>query len=91
MNLPGVRTALDPKQRQRLTRRVVEPSTHERASIYLLLAEVLSRISKLPDAPEAKKVSGYRAWGAGGVGGGGGQERGGAKGQKTANRCPIRS
>jgi len=55
MNLPGVRTPLRSEQRQRLTRRVFEPTLHERATIYLLLAEVLGRLSKLPDAPEAKK------------------------------------
>ena len=32
------------------------PTLHERATIYLLLADVLGRLSKLPDAPEAKKV-----------------------------------
>ena len=34
------------------------PTLHERATIYLLLADVLGRLSKLPDAPEAKKVGG---------------------------------
>ena len=57
INLPGVRTPLKPEQKQKLAgRRVIEPSLHERATIYLLLADVLGRISKLPDAPEAKKV-----------------------------------
>ncbi len=56
MNLPGVRTALTPQQRSRLNRKVVEPTLHERATIYLLLADVLARMSKIPDAPEAKKV-----------------------------------
>lgn len=56
MNLPGVRTALTPQQRARLNRKVVEPTLHERATIYLLLADVLARMSKIPDAPEAKKV-----------------------------------
>ena len=59
INLPGVRTALKPEQRDRLgARRIQEPSMHERATIYLLLADVLGRLSKLPDAPEAKKVRG---------------------------------
>ncbi len=40
MNLPGVRTALTPQQRARVARRVVEPTVYERASVYLLLAEV---------------------------------------------------
>lgn len=59
MQLPGVRSALKPEQRAavqaRAGRRVVEPTLHERATIYLLLADVLGRLSKLPDAPEAKK------------------------------------
>jgi tetratricopeptide repeat protein 21B len=56
MALPGVRAALTPGQRQRLGRRLAEPSTSERASAYLLLAQVLQRLSSKPDAPEAKKV-----------------------------------
>ena len=56
MNLPGVRSPLTPQQRARMTRRVIEPQLHERATIYLLLAHVLSRLSTLLDAPEAKKV-----------------------------------
>ncbi|KAG2502129.1 hypothetical protein HYH03_000619 [Edaphochlamys debaryana] len=55
MNLPGVRTQLSAQQRSRLGRKVTEPTLHERATIYLLLADVLARISKIPDAPEAKK------------------------------------
>ena len=59
MQLPGVRSALKPEQRAavqaRAGRRVVEPTLHERATIYLLLADVSGRLSKLPDAPEAKK------------------------------------
>ncbi|EFJ52945.1 hypothetical protein VOLCADRAFT_78980 [Volvox carteri f. nagariensis] len=55
MNLPGVRTPLSAQQRARMGRKVVEPTLHERATIYLLLADVLARISKIPDAPEAKK------------------------------------
>lgn len=56
MALPGVKAQLTPAQRQRLGRRLAEPSTSERASIYLLLAQVLQRLSAKPDAPEAKKV-----------------------------------
>ncbi len=56
MALPGVRSALTAQQRSRSVRRIIEPTLYERASVYLLLAEVLSRQSKLPDAPEAKKV-----------------------------------
>ncbi len=59
MALPGVRTALTPQQRARQIRRTAEPTMHERASLFLLMAEVLSRLSKLPDAPEAKKVPGW--------------------------------
>ena len=55
MNLPGVRTAMSPQQRARFTRKVVEPSLHERATIYLMLADLLAKMSKMPDAPEAKK------------------------------------
>lgn len=61
MSLPGVRVQLKQEQRARMTRRVIEPQQHERASIFLLLAQVLSRLSKLPDAPEAKKVGVPRA------------------------------
>jgi len=56
MSLPGVRQPLTTQQRARMTRRVIEPQLHERATIFLLLAQCLSRLSKLPDAPEAKKV-----------------------------------
>ncbi|KAG1671374.1 hypothetical protein FOA52_002984 [Chlamydomonas sp. UWO 241] len=55
INLTGVRTALKPEQRARLGPRVATPTMHERATIYLLLADVLGRLSKLTDAPEAKK------------------------------------
>eukprot|EP00798_Chlamydomonas_sp_ICE-L_P019308 gene19309-25961_t len=55
MNLPGVRVALNPTQRARLQRSTSEPSLHERATVYLLLVEVLCKLSKLPDVPEAKK------------------------------------
>jgi hypothetical protein len=30
--------------------------------MYVLMAETLSRMSKLPEAPEAKKVSGLAGW-----------------------------
>ncbi len=56
MAMPGVRTALTPAQRERLVKRGLEPSLHERASIYLLLVEVLAKTSKLLEAPEANKV-----------------------------------
>lgn len=57
MSMPGVRTALTPAQRERLGRKGLEPTLHERATIYLLLAEVLTKTSKMADAPEAKKVT----------------------------------
>jgi tetratricopeptide repeat protein 21B len=56
MAAPGVRAPLTPGQRQRLGRRLAEPSTSERASVYLLLAQALQRLSCKADAPEAKKV-----------------------------------
>lgn len=40
MTMPGVRSALTPRQRARLRLRAAEPTLHERASVYLLLAEV---------------------------------------------------
>ena len=82
MNLPGVRTALRPEQQQAAARqgsggggggrRVHAPTLHERATIYLLLADVLGRLSKLPDAPEAKKVCVCVWWGGAIPRGGGG-------------------
>ena len=56
MGLPGVRSSLSTQQSARMTRRVIEPQLHERATIYLLLAQCLSRLSSKPDVPEAKKV-----------------------------------
>jgi tetratricopeptide repeat protein 21B len=44
MSAPGIRTPLTPDQRARLSRRSLEPSTHERASVYLLLAEAHARL-----------------------------------------------
>lgn len=41
---PGVRAPLSPEQRDRLARRGLEPSLHERASVFLLLADVLQRL-----------------------------------------------
>ncbi|GBF90474.1 hypothetical protein Rsub_03470 [Raphidocelis subcapitata] len=41
---PGVRAPLSAEQRERLSRRGLEPSLHERASVFLLLAEVLQRL-----------------------------------------------
>jgi len=62
MGLPGVRTPLTPAQRQsraalRAAGRPVasEPTLHERVTLFLMMAEVLAKTSKLPDAPEAKK------------------------------------
>ena len=61
MNLPGVKTPLKADQKARLLAGgrkggFAEPSLHERASIYLMLADVLNKLSKGQDAPEAKKV-----------------------------------
>jgi hypothetical protein len=56
MSMPGVRTTLTPQQRAKLGRAATTPSLHERATVYLLLAEVLTRLSTMPDPPEAKKV-----------------------------------
>ncbi|MEW5298948.1 MAG: hypothetical protein WDW36_002017 [Sanguina aurantia] len=57
MSLPGVRKPLTPQQRARMgpRSRILEPSLHERATVYLLLAEVISRLAKVPNAPEATK------------------------------------
>jgi hypothetical protein len=41
---PGVRAPLTAEQRERLARRGLEPSDHERASAFLLLAEVHARL-----------------------------------------------
>jgi hypothetical protein len=50
---PGVRTPLSPAQRERLARGGLAPSDHERASVFLLLAEVHSKLwdARHPAAP----------------------------------------
>lgn len=40
MGLAGVRQALGPQARARMGRKIVEPTLHERATIYLLMAQV---------------------------------------------------
>lgn len=45
LQLPGVRSPLASReQRERLAKKGMEPSTHERASVFLLLAEVHSKL-----------------------------------------------
>lgn len=92
MALPGVRTAMTPQQRGRLGKRLAEPTLAERATIYLLLAEVLSRMAKGPESPEAKKVRGAaRCWGEGVVRGrGGATEKPGQQHLQLAVVCPER-
>jgi tetratricopeptide repeat protein 21B len=57
MALPGVRTAATPEQAARLAKRGCLPSVHERASIYLLLLEIIGKLNKGQETPDAKKVS----------------------------------
>lgn len=56
MALPGVRTAATPEQAAWLAKRGCLPSVHERASIYLLLVEIIGKLNKGQETPEAKKV-----------------------------------
>lgn len=56
MSLPGVRSAASPEQAARLAKRGCLPSVHERARIFLLLAEVITRISKPQAAADVRKV-----------------------------------
>jgi tetratricopeptide repeat protein 21B len=60
MALPGVRTAATAEQAARLAKRDCLPSVHERASIYLLLVEVIGKLNKGQETPEAKKVRPYQ-------------------------------
>ncbi|KAF8072682.1 TTC21B [Scenedesmus sp. PABB004] len=56
MALPGVCSAASPEQAARLARRGCLPSLHERATVFLLLAEVVGRLSPGGrEAPEARK------------------------------------
>uniref|UniRef100_A0A383W643 Uncharacterized protein n=1 Tax=Tetradesmus obliquus TaxID=3088 RepID=A0A383W643_TETOB len=55
MALPGVRTAATPEQAAWLAKRGCLPSVHERASIYLLLVEIIGKLNKGQETPEAKK------------------------------------
>lgn len=54
--LPGVRGTLNAEQAARLAKKGCLPSLHERASIYLLLVEVIGKLTRSPDSAEAKKV-----------------------------------
>lgn len=56
MSLPGVRSAASPEQAARLAKRGCLPSVHERARIFLLLAEVITRIGKPQAAADVRKV-----------------------------------
>lgn len=44
MAAPGIRAPLSAEQRERLSKKGLEPSTHERAGVYLLLAEVHQKL-----------------------------------------------
>jgi hypothetical protein len=57
MSLPGVRSTASPEQAARLDKRGCLPSIHERARIFLLLAEVINRIGKPQAAADMRKVS----------------------------------
>jgi hypothetical protein len=57
MSMPGVRSRLPQEQQQRLQRRGLQPTTHERASLYLHMVDVLKKSTRPADAQEAKKVS----------------------------------
>jgi tetratricopeptide repeat protein 21B len=56
MALPGVRTPLTPAQRQRLAAKGAEPSLHDRASLYVLMAEALLRGGTAADVSQAREV-----------------------------------
>ena len=56
MSLPGVRSPASPEQAARLAKRGCLASVHERARIYLLLAEVITRIGKPQAATDVRKV-----------------------------------
>lgn len=58
MNLPGVRTGkVSSAHRPKPGRPLVLPTVSERATIYLLLAEVQAKLAKSPSAPEVTKVA----------------------------------
>lgn len=54
--LPGVRSALNGEQATRLAKKGCLPSLHERAGIYLLLIEVIGKLTKGQHSDQAKKV-----------------------------------
>jgi tetratricopeptide repeat protein 21B len=56
MGLPGVRSPAAPEQAARLAKRGCLPSLHERASIFLLLAEAVTKQGKVTAAADARKV-----------------------------------
>lgn len=57
MSLPGVRSCAAPEQAARLAKRGCLPSLHERASIFLLLAEAITQQGLPGAAADARKVS----------------------------------
>jgi hypothetical protein len=56
MSLPGVRSWAAPEQAARLAKRGCLPSLHERASIFLLLADVITQQGRPGAAAEATQV-----------------------------------
>lgn len=63
MSLPGVRSAASAEQAARLAKRGCLPSVHERARIFLLLADVIKQEGKPQAAVEVKKVgSAIASW-----------------------------
>lgn len=55
--LPGVQTPVNAEQALRLSRKGCLPSLHERAHVYLQLADVCTKLGKSQDCPEARKVN----------------------------------
>jgi len=56
MGLPGVRSTASPEQTSRLAKRGCLPSVHERARIFLLLADVITHLDKPTATADVKKV-----------------------------------
>ncbi|KAI8469287.1 MAG: intraflagellar transport protein [Monoraphidium minutum] len=80
---PGVRAPLTPEQRDRLAKRGLEPSTYERAGVFLLLAEVHQ---KLWAARAGARAARQEPGGKGGGGGGGGAAQAVAAGESPEAR-----
>jgi len=62
LTLPGVRGDLAPEQRARLAAKGAEPTLHQRATIFLLLAEVTASAGSASDVEDAKRVGSDRGW-----------------------------